>query len=91
MDTWKLEDQKGQDNFFLLQTNYDHWETPPPYDDRRDPGIQHMEAVGHAAISNTTLYKVLTTWPTFNHHTDFTALISASSPDSYQTFIWTDL
>ena len=29
--------------WFLLETNYDHWEPPPSSDDRRDPGIRAMQ------------------------------------------------
>ena len=47
-----------------------------------------MEAVGQANIRRETVLGVLKEWPNFNHHTDFTAMISASAPEDYQTYIW---
>ena len=44
-DVWRLPPQ----GWFILQTNYDHWETPPASDDRRTPGEKHMAALGQAA------------------------------------------
>lgn len=40
---WRLEPHRS---FFLLETNYDHWETPPQSDDRRTPGESHMRKLG---------------------------------------------
>lgn len=89
VDVWRLSSQTGAEKYFLLQTNYDHWESPPTFDDRRDPGIQHMEAVGQANVNGKSLFGVLTQWPNFNHHTDFTAIISAGAgTEAYQTVIW---
>jgi len=73
---WRLKDgyPKGADAWFLLQTNYDNWEAPPSGDDRRDPGIKSMEAVGPSAINFDTLWTVLSTRPVYNLatiHTDF--------------------
>ena len=72
----------------MLQTNYDHWEPAPSYDDRRDPGNKRMEALGQAGVTGKAVYGVLLQWPTFNHHTDFTAIISAADPANYVTWIW---
>jgi hypothetical protein len=36
------EDQTKSGSWFLLQTNYDYWKSPPFYDDRRTPGITVM-------------------------------------------------
>lgn len=96
VDVWRLSktptaaEKAGTEPFFLLQTNYDHWEPAPSYDDRRDPGIAHVEAVGQPNIDQATLLKVMTTWPTFNHHTDFTIVCSPSNASMYQTLVWSD-
>ena len=33
-------DNKKSGSWFLLQTNYDPWDKPPFFDDRRNPGIK---------------------------------------------------
>ena len=53
-------------------------------------GIAHVEAVGQPNIDQATLLKVMTTWPTFNHHTDFTIVCSPSNASMYQTLVWSD-
>ena len=85
---WKLDQQHGDAGFFLAQTNYDHWEPVPSYDDRRTPAIAHMKALGQPAVGFSGLLSVMKMWPTFNHHTDFTAIISAADPANYVTWIW---
>ena len=47
-----------------------------------------MEALGQAGVTGKAVYGVLLQWPTFNHHTDFTAIISAADPANYVTWIW---
>jgi hypothetical protein len=75
-------------SFFVLQTNYDHGTAPPSYDDRRTPGIAHMMALGLGGVGFEGVFSVLTEWPTFNHHTDFTATYSARDTSHYQTYLW---
>lgn len=89
VDVWTLAEQTAPSQFFILQTNYDHWEPAPKSDDRRDYGKKHMETLGQSGVSDQGLYSVLTQWPTFNHHTDITALISAETAQSdYKSYIW---
>ena len=73
-NVWRLEPKQS---FFLLETNYDHWESPPSSDDRRTPGESHMRELGSDGITVDGLLHVMTQWPTFNHHTDYTAIMSA--------------
>ena len=40
------------DNFFLVETNNDHWRPVPAADNRRDPANAHMAAVGSPATTN---------------------------------------
>jgi len=81
----------NQSAFYLLETNYDHWEPVPSYDDRRTPGRAHMDAIGTKGVDYAGMYGVLTQWPTFNHHTDFTIVYSAANSSMYQTYIWPEL
>ena len=37
VDVWELGSEKAHP-WFILQTNYDHWEKAPEFDDRSDPG-----------------------------------------------------
>ena len=46
IDIWWL---NGTDNrWFLVETNYDHWNPPPKDDDRRDPANKLMNSVGQS-------------------------------------------
>jgi len=84
-DVWTLD---PPDRWFLVETNYDHWEPPPKDDDRRDPANQHMSKIGHQNISLDTLYSVLTTPPVLNDGTTYTALMCAAVPSNYTTYAW---
>ena len=37
--------------WFLLQTKYDHWLSPPFFDNRCDPGVDWMNEVGSYGIT----------------------------------------
>eukprot|EP00756_Hemistasia_phaeocysticola_P025326 Hpha_TRINITY_DN15999_c1_g9::TRINITY_DN15999_c1_g9_i1::g.71310::m.71310/K13720/NAAA; N-acylethanolamine-hydrolysing acid amidase len=85
---WRLKDgyPKGDSAWFLLETNYDHWEPAPKSDDRRDPGIKSMEAVGPDALSFDSLWTILSTKPVFNLatiHTDF----AVPATGEYRTYL----
>ncbi|KAL1241183.1 Acid ceramidase [Trichinella pseudospiralis] len=49
-------DKNKADLWYLLQTNYDPWETPSPLDDRRTPGKQCMDKLGKENVSFDGLY-----------------------------------
>mmetsp|Transcript_12807 Transcript_12807/g.30659 ORF Transcript_12807/g.30659 Transcript_12807/m.30659 type:complete len:401 (+) Transcript_12807:50-1252(+) len=83
-DTWHLYEQSAKDtkhvnpqqDWFRLQTNYDHWTAAPSYDDRRTPGVAHVgEFCGEGVVDQACVTKVMTTWPTQNHHTDVTSIM----------------
>ena len=59
LDIQRLNATSGR--WFLLQTNYDNWVTPPPDDDRRDPGDRAMKAMSRGGISMKNLFRVLWT------------------------------
>lgn len=83
-NVWRLNPRQS---FFLLETNYDHWEAPPQSDDRRTPGDAHMRELGEAGVNPEGLLGVMTKWPTFNHHTDYTAIMSAAD-GTYNGHVW---
>ena len=80
-DVWEVGSQEGQ--WYLVETNYDHWKAPPSGDNRRDPAIAAMNATGQANINGDTLYKVLSTPPVLNDGTTYTTIMSAAKPDLY--------
>lgn len=84
-DIWPLDPQKGE--WFHVETNYDHWTNPPPFDDRRTPAIKALNATGQEHINATSLYKVLSVKPVLNDITIYTTTMSAASPEEYSTQI----
>ncbi|XP_038059472.1 N-acylethanolamine-hydrolyzing acid amidase-like [Patiria miniata] len=85
VDVWRLDLSNGR--WFVLETNYDHWEPPPKSDDRRDPGNKAMNAIGQDAIDLDAMLKVLSLPLVCNSGTVYTTLMSAAHPSSYATFI----
>lgn len=83
LDIWSMDDKQ----WYLVETNYDHWVPPPSSDDRRDPAIAAMNKVGQGNVSLSTLFEVLSTPPVLNSGTIYTTIMSAASPAEYKTFI----
>ncbi|KAJ0044164.1 hypothetical protein NL108_009327, partial [Boleophthalmus pectinirostris] len=52
--------------WYVLETNYDHWEDPFFLDDRRTPAMTCMNMTTQNNISIKTLYDVLSTKPVLN-------------------------
>ena len=86
IDYWAMNttDSKG---WYRLQTNYDHWNPVPVADDRRTPGRAHMDALGPSKITSDSIYQVMTTEPTYNFHTDYTAVMEPQS-GLYMSGVW---
>ena len=84
-DVWHL--NETVEHWYILETNYDHWEAPPSSDDRRDPAIQAMKKVGQEHLDVHTLYGVLSIPPILNNSTAYTTIMSAQSPSIYHTMI----
>ena len=85
VDLWYLNALGGQ--WFLVETNYDHWTTPPPHDDRQDPAIKAMNATGRANINAPALFSVLSIPPVMNSATTYTVTMSAAIPELYNTWV----
>jgi len=78
VDTWTLDTSNGR--WFMLETNYDHWLSPPENDDRRDPGNKHMSAL-NGSCSLQDMFEVLSMEPNLNTGTVWTGVCSASTGD----------
>ena len=61
--------------WYLLQTNYDHWEQPPAFDDRRKYGLQYMNELTEANVDLDAIKAVLARWPVRNDDTSQTILM----------------
>ena len=85
IDIWRLNSTNNQ--WFLVETNYDHWNPPPKDDDRRDPANKLMNSVGQQKLDSNSLFGVLSTPPILNQGTKYTTVMSASDPDMYTTWI----
>uniref|UniRef100_A0A8D0GQT3 N-acylethanolamine-hydrolyzing acid amidase n=1 Tax=Sphenodon punctatus TaxID=8508 RepID=A0A8D0GQT3_SPHPU len=83
IDIWPLDPLTG--GWFRVETNYDHWTTPPPVDDRRTPAIRALNATGQHNINFDTLFQVLSVQPVLNVNTVYTTIMSAAAPDKYMT------
>ena len=77
-DVWKMSDTP--DKIFILETNYDHWLPAPTSDDRRDPGLAHMRAVGGSdKMTRDVMMQVMSMSPTHNDQTVFSAVMEVLS------------
>uniref|UniRef100_A0A8D3E3E5 Acid ceramidase n=1 Tax=Scophthalmus maximus TaxID=52904 RepID=A0A8D3E3E5_SCOMX len=64
--------------WYVLETNYDHWEEPLFLDDRRTPAMKCMNQTAQKNISVNTMYDVLSTKPVLNKLTTYTTLMQVS-------------
>ncbi|XP_065577192.1 acid ceramidase-like [Artemia franciscana] len=78
-DLWRL----GQPSFqqistwFLVETNYDHWKSPPFFDNRRTPAILCLNEQGQKRAGWEGIYRALSTKPVLNKVTTYTTLMDA--------------
>lgn len=97
VDAWHLHEAPAKDTksinlqpgWFRLQTNFDHWEPAPSYDDRRTPGVNNMVRECNGTVGESCLKDVITTWPTKNHHTDVTSIMCPET-GFFETIVWVD-
>jgi len=82
-DVWRLQPPS---QWFLLQTNYDHWGPAPWYDDRVTPGNNNMNAMGQKQLSLDGLMQVLTAKPTMNLQTTY-SIVASPQDDSFKTWV----
>ncbi|XP_041354916.1 N-acylethanolamine-hydrolyzing acid amidase-like [Gigantopelta aegis] len=86
-DLWYLGAEKNYSNWFLVETNYDHWEPAPSSDDRRDPAIKAMKDMGKQKISVQNLLSVLSTPLVKNNSTVYSIVMSASQPSLLKAWV----
>jgi hypothetical protein len=99
VDAWHLYETPSKDtkkvniqpDWLRLQTNYDHWQAVPSYDDRRTPGVANVkQGCGSGdAVNQDCVWKAITTWPTFNHHTDISAVMCPGT-GYFNMTVWQD-
>jgi len=80
-DIWLLDAAKGR--WYEVQTNYDHWEQPPWFDNRVDPANNAMNAMGRNAATLDNMFKVLTVKPVLNIQTTYSILANPSNNTFY--------
>ena len=67
-------------NFFIAQTNYDHWQPDPPQDPRRTALERYLNEMGRElGTSKMGLFAAISTFPVHNPHTAYTAVMQADS------------
>mmetsp|Transcript_26684 Transcript_26684/g.48064 ORF Transcript_26684/g.48064 Transcript_26684/m.48064 type:complete len:331 (+) Transcript_26684:1005-1997(+) len=77
-DIWHL----NESQWWLVQTNFDHWLSPPATDNNRaQTAISYIEAQTPAGMNFTTLYEALSTYPVLNPTTVFTSLLDPVTGD----------
>uniref|UniRef100_A0A665TIF4 Acid ceramidase n=1 Tax=Echeneis naucrates TaxID=173247 RepID=A0A665TIF4_ECHNA len=76
IDLLEIDQKLGR--WFVLETNYDHWEEPLFLDDRRTPAMKCMNQTTQKGISLKTMYDVLSTKPVLNKLTTYTTLMQVS-------------
>lgn len=84
-DIWYMNATKG--GWYLVETNYDHWEAPPTSDDRRDPAIALLNVITSEHLDMHSLYQVLSTPPVLSNSTAYTTIMSTKSPGVYYVTI----
>ncbi|KAF4091371.1 hypothetical protein AMELA_G00036130 [Ameiurus melas] len=77
LNVWEINMKLGR--WYVLETNYDHWEKPFFLDDRRTPAMKCMKKITQANITLPTIYDVLSTKPVLNKLTTYTALMEVST------------
>mmetsp|Transcript_5716 Transcript_5716/g.11968 ORF Transcript_5716/g.11968 Transcript_5716/m.11968 type:complete len:408 (-) Transcript_5716:521-1744(-) len=87
-DVWRVNASETA-GWYRLQTNYDHWNPVPVADDRRTPGYAMMDWLGPSRATLSHLFDVLRTPPTFNGHTDYSALLDPRR-GIYNSTVWLD-
>jgi acid ceramidase len=86
LDTWRITDSDAlpadapvEEKFYVLQTNYDHWEEPPKIDDRQTAAYDCMDnQITMSGVSKESMYQLLAAMPNRNRLTTYTAIMDCS-------------
>jgi acid ceramidase len=87
VDSWMITDPDGMpltapqsEKFYVLQTNYDHWEKPPLIDDRETAAYDCMDnTIGHDGVTADSIYNMLAAMPNRNRLTTYTAVMDCAA------------
>ena len=87
LDTWRITDPDAlpadaatADKFYVLQTNYDHWEDPPKIDDRQTAAFDCMDNyITVSGVSKDSIYSLLAAMPNRNRLTTYTAVMDCAA------------
>ena len=74
---WPIDNDAGA--WYRVETNYDHWISPPEDDNRIDPANSMLDAIGQEAVDGAQLFDVLSTPPILQSYTIYTAIMQSSS------------
>lgn len=74
-DIWTMADSGYE--WFLVETNYDHWKNAPFFDDRRTPAINCLHNVTQKNADFAGIFDVLSSQPNLNKLTAYTALMNS--------------
>jgi len=83
VDTWAM---TNASKWYILETNYDHWEKPMILDDRRTPAHKCMDTMTQKNVGFSGMFNVLTSQPMLNKLTTYTALMKVSTGE-LETYI----
>ena len=84
VDIWDLGTKNS--SWYLVETNYDHWEPPMFIDDRRTPAKKCLENKGQKNVGFPGMFDVLSSRPVLNKLTTYTALMEVSK-GTLETYI----
>lgn len=82
-DVWRLNVSAGR--WFEVETNYDHWEQPPWFDDRVVPANTAMNAIGQEHLTLDAMFQVLSVKPVFNLQTTY-SILACPADSTYQSY-----
>jgi len=82
-DIWRL---NPPSRWFEVETNYDHWQPAPWYDDRIDPANDAMNALGRANLTLDGMFQVLSVKPVFNLETTY-SILACPADGTYRSYV----
>ena len=74
-DMWEL---TTSHRWYLVETNYDHWEKPLFFDDRRTPAMKCLNETTQNGLGFKGLFNVLSTKPVLNKLTVYSCLMQVN-------------
>jgi len=82
-NVWMLD---SPNRWFEVETNYDHWEKAPWFDDRRIPANNAMNKLNTNTVTLETMFEVLDVKPVMNIQTTY-SILACPATGEYKSFI----